>query len=109
MVIQILVALSSNALEVYNVPLSAKSRDNLEPTRAFSLDLPGHRTDVRTLAISSDDQILASASNVNTSSMLHSASDLSKIRIPQVMEHENGGLYPHYGLQLRNLQHVSSW
>lgn len=75
-------ALASNALEVYNVPLSDKSRDTLEPTRAFSLDLPGHRTDVRTLAISSDDQILASASNGSTSSMFHPATDLPKIRVP---------------------------
>jgi len=101
-------ALASNALEVYNVPLPDKSKDTLEPTRAFSLDLPGHRTDVRTLAISSDDQILASASNGKTS-MFYPTTDLPKIRIPQVMEHENDGLHPHYGLQLRNLQHVSSW
>ncbi|KAJ3511496.1 hypothetical protein NLJ89_g4068 [Agrocybe chaxingu] len=61
---QLFVALSSNALEVYNVPSPAKSKEELpEATRSFSVDLPGHRTDVRALSLSSDDQILASASN----------------------------------------------
>ena len=61
---KLFVALSSNAIEVYNVPQPTKSKEQLlEATRSYSLDLPGHRTDVRTLSISSDDQILASASN----------------------------------------------
>lgn len=57
-------ALSSNAIEVYNVPQPTKSKDQSpEATRSHSVELPGHRADVRTLCISSDDQILASASN----------------------------------------------
>lgn len=61
---QIFFALSNNALEVYNVPKYTKSKENpLESARLYSLDLPGHRTDVRTLSLSSDDTILASASN----------------------------------------------
>ncbi|TFK43635.1 WD-repeat-containing protein [Crucibulum laeve] len=61
---QLFVALASNALEVYNVAQPTKSKEELpEATRAYSVDLPGHRTDVRTLCLSSDDQILASASN----------------------------------------------
>ncbi|KAF9006480.1 WD-repeat-containing protein [Cyathus striatus] len=61
---QLFVALSSNALEVYNVPQPVKSKEEIaEATRVFSVDLPGHRTDVRTLCLSSDDQVLASASN----------------------------------------------
>ncbi|KAI1796288.1 WD40 repeat-like protein [Ganoderma leucocontextum] len=61
---QLFVALSNNALEVYNIPPPAKSKDDPpEATRVFSVDLPGHRTDVRTLCLSSDDQLLASASN----------------------------------------------
>lgn len=57
-------ALSSNALEVYNIPPPTKSKEETpEATRMFSVDLPGHRTDVRTLCLSADDQILASASN----------------------------------------------
>lgn len=60
---QIFLALVSNALEVYNIPPPTKSKDVLEASRQYSVDLPGHRTDVRTLCLSSDDQILASASN----------------------------------------------
>lgn len=61
---QILLALASNALEVYDIPAPSKSKDQVpEATRAYSLDIPGHRTDVRTLCLSSDDQLLASASN----------------------------------------------
>ena len=62
--LKLFIALSSNAIEVYNVPQPTKSKDQLpEAIRSYSVDLPGHRTDVRTLCISSDDQILASASN----------------------------------------------
>ncbi|KDR83852.1 hypothetical protein GALMADRAFT_55599 [Galerina marginata CBS 339.88] len=61
---QLFIALSSNAIEVYSVPQPTKSKEEpLEATRSYSVDFPGHRTDVRTLCLSSDDQILASASN----------------------------------------------
>ncbi|KAK2466136.1 hypothetical protein APHAL10511_001778 [Amanita phalloides] len=61
---QILLALSNNALEVHIIPLPIKSKEEpLEAVRLYSVDLPGHRTDVRTLCLSSDDQLLASASN----------------------------------------------
>ncbi|KAF8974206.1 WD40 repeat-like protein [Flammula alnicola] len=61
---QLFVALASNAIEVYSVPHASKSKEEQpEATRSYSVDIPGHRTDVRTLCISSDDQILASASN----------------------------------------------
>ncbi|KAF7331839.1 WD-REPEATS-REGION domain-containing protein [Mycena kentingensis (nom. inval.)] len=62
--IQLFVALSSNALEVYTVPPPTKSKGTPpEATRLYSIDLPGHRTDVRSLSLSSDDRLLASASN----------------------------------------------
>ncbi|KAH7922440.1 WD40 repeat-like protein [Leucogyrophana mollusca] len=62
--VHLFVALASNALEVYHIPQPTKSKDETpEASRTFSLDLPGHRTDVRTLCLSSDDQLLASASN----------------------------------------------
>ena len=61
---QIFFALSNNAIEVYDVPKYTKSKENPpESARLYSLDLPGHRTDVRTLSLSSDDTLLASASN----------------------------------------------
>ncbi|KAH9966134.1 WD-repeat-containing protein [Russula dissimulans] len=62
--VQIFFSLSNNALEVYNVPRYTKSKENpQESARLYSLDIPGHRTDVRTLSLSSDDTLLASASN----------------------------------------------
>jgi U3 small nucleolar RNA-associated protein 12 len=61
--LQLCVALACNAVEVYTIPQPTKSTDAPEAARIYSVDLPGHRTDVRTLSLSSDDQILASASN----------------------------------------------
>ncbi|KAI6047282.1 WD-repeat-containing protein [Pisolithus marmoratus] len=62
--VQIFVALASNALEVYDIPTPIASKDEtLEATRAYVLDLPGHRSNVRTLCLSSDDQTLLSGSN----------------------------------------------
>ncbi|KAL4075947.1 WD40-repeat-containing domain protein [Scleroderma citrinum] len=62
--VQIFLALSSNALEVYDIPSLTKSKGEIpEPSRAYVLDLPGHRNDVRTLCLSSDDELLASGSN----------------------------------------------
>ncbi|KAI0254369.1 WD-repeat-containing protein [Lactifluus subvellereus] len=61
---QLFFALSNNAIEVYSIPQYTKSKESLpEAARLYSLDLPGHRTDVRTLSLSSDDTLLASASN----------------------------------------------
>jgi U3 small nucleolar RNA-associated protein 12 len=63
---QVFAALSSNALEVYSIPPPSKSKDNKdvpEATRIHSLDLNGHRTDVRTVCLSADEQLLATASS----------------------------------------------
>jgi U3 small nucleolar RNA-associated protein 12 len=60
---QLFLALASNALEVFSIPPPQKSKETPEAQRLFSLDLPGHRTDIRTLSLSSDDELLASASN----------------------------------------------
>ncbi|GAA6013590.1 hypothetical protein JCM10207_004784 [Rhodosporidiobolus poonsookiae] len=60
--VQILAALSNNSLEVYHLPPPASSKaPAVEPTKLLTLDLPGHRSDVRCLAVSSDDQLIASA------------------------------------------------
>lgn len=66
--IQILAATTNNQLEVYDIPVKRKEKKSKssEPpdyNRTFSVDMPGHRTDVRSLALSSDDRMLASASN----------------------------------------------
>ncbi len=89
---QIFFALSNNALEVFNVPKYTKSKESPpESARLYSLDLPGHRTDVRTLALSSDDTLLASASNgkwhqltveaLQTVVKVHSKSGIRKQRL----------------------------
>jgi U3 small nucleolar RNA-associated protein 12 len=46
-------------LEVYTVNLSDKK---IIPTKLYSVDLSGHRSDIRTLSLSSDDNLLCSAS-----------------------------------------------
>ena len=68
--LQLLVATSNNELELYSIVVKKeekKPRVDEPPdyTRTFSVDMPGHRTDVRSLALSSDDRMLASASNGN--------------------------------------------
>lgn len=66
---RILAATTNNELEVYDVPTKRKEKSKSdEPpdyNRIFSVDMPGHRTDVRSVALSSDDRMLASASNGN--------------------------------------------
>ena len=62
--VQLFTALSTNALEVYNIPPPQKSKEETpEAARLLAVDLPGHRSDVRTLCLSSDDVLVASASN----------------------------------------------
>ena len=66
--LQLLIAETNNQLEVWNIPvkLKEKSPKSLEPSeysRLVSVETPGHRADVRALALSSDDRMLASASN----------------------------------------------
>ena len=66
--LQLLAATTNNQLELYNVTTNQKAKlsKSDEPpdyTRPFSVDMPGHRTDVRSLALSSDDRMLASACN----------------------------------------------
>lgn len=63
--ISLLISTTNNQLEVFNVPThrtQTSSRDEVEYNRTLAVELPGHRTDIRTLALSSDDRMLASAS-----------------------------------------------
>ncbi|KAK6337946.1 hypothetical protein TWF696_001419 [Orbilia brochopaga] len=68
---QLMVSCTNNLLELYDVPVSKeKSKDATskdaaisEYSKLYSVELPGHRTDVRALALSSDDSLLASASS----------------------------------------------
>ncbi|CCF54549.1 uncharacterized protein UHO2_01932 [Ustilago hordei] len=63
--LSILCALSTNALEVYSVPAPPRSKaekaNPIEPVLASALESAGHRSDIRTVALSSDDNLLASA------------------------------------------------
>ncbi|PVH98195.1 F-box/WD repeat-containing protein pof1 [Periconia macrospinosa] len=63
--LQLLVGTDSNVLDVYEVPQKGKSKSEEEPecNRTFSVELAGHRNDIRALALSSDDRMLASASS----------------------------------------------
>ena len=63
--VQLLVATANNQLETYGVSHIAKDSRSSPPnySRTYSVDLPGHRNDIRALSISSDDKMLASASN----------------------------------------------
>ncbi|ORX52400.1 Utp12-domain-containing protein [Hesseltinella vesiculosa] len=62
--VEILVALTNNTIEVYHAPyhIDKKAQEHSEVVKASSLDLPGHRSDVRTLTLNSDDDMLASTS-----------------------------------------------
>ena len=66
--LQLLIATTNNLLEMYSIPTKQKEKTSKsdEPpdyNRTFSVEMPGHRTDVRALCLSSDDRMLASASN----------------------------------------------
>lgn len=73
---QLLLALNNNALETYLLPSptrQSKSKAKVsdesqgsgsgEPVKTHSIELPGHRNDIRALAISSDDAVIASAAS----------------------------------------------
>lgn len=63
--LSILVATTNNQLEVYEFDAKEKkSKDrNVDYNRTLSVDQAGHRSDIRCLALSSDDRMLASASS----------------------------------------------
>jgi U3 small nucleolar RNA-associated protein 12 len=66
--LQLLIQTTNNQLELYSIPAKMKAstiaKDQApEYNRALAVELPGHRTDIRALAISSDDKMLASAAN----------------------------------------------
>ncbi|KAA8570580.1 hypothetical protein EYC84_002840 [Monilinia fructicola] len=66
--IQLLIGTTNNQLEVYTVSTKEKSKkskseETPDYSRTLSVEMPGHRADIRALALSSDDRMLASASN----------------------------------------------
>lgn len=66
--LQLVAATTNNQLEFYTISGQAKSKkaksDEVpEHDRLFSVDLPGHRDPIRSISLSSDDRMLATASN----------------------------------------------
>lgn len=64
--LQLLVGSTNNLLELYSVVGNEKLKSKSEVpdyNKALAVELPGHRTDIRSVAISSDDKMLASAAN----------------------------------------------
>ncbi|KAJ9150582.1 WD40 repeat-like protein [Coniochaeta hoffmannii] len=66
--LQLLVGTTNNLLELYSIQTREKSsktkKDDVpDYQRGVAVELPGHRTDIRAVSISSDDKMLASASN----------------------------------------------
>ncbi|CAJ0843028.1 14536_t:CDS:2, partial [Entrophospora sp. SA101] len=57
---QVLVSLTNNMLALYKISLPSKK--GLEPQLLYTVEIHGHRNDIRTLALSLDDELLCSAS-----------------------------------------------
>ncbi|THX05824.1 WD40 repeat-like protein [Aureobasidium pullulans] len=79
--VELVCSTTNNQIESYTITGREKSKkataDAPDYNRALAVDMPGHRTDIRALALSSDDRMLASASagllkiwNVKTQSCL---------------------------------------
>lgn len=66
--LQLLVSTTNNQLELYDIAAKekqskSKKDDVPDYTKSLAVDLPGHRADVRSVSLSSDDNMLASAAN----------------------------------------------
>ncbi|CAO3565668.1 unnamed protein product [Mortierella alpina] len=64
--VQLVASLNNNTVEAWTVPHPAAAKNEEaadEPNKAYTLELAGHRSDIRTVALSSDDELLCSASN----------------------------------------------
>lgn len=67
--LQLVVGTTNNQIELWHVTTTKdkekkSKKENAEDyTRALSIELPGHRADIRAIALSSDDRMLATAAN----------------------------------------------
>ena len=61
--LRMLISTTNNQLEHVSITKTASKIDPAEYANLCSIDLPGHRTDIRTVSISSNDRMLASASS----------------------------------------------
>ncbi|OLL22856.1 putative WD repeat-containing protein [Neolecta irregularis DAH-3] len=61
--LKFLATLTNNSLEIYTVPSVNKKPGPADYAKPHCLELPGHRSDIRAICLSSDDEMLASAAN----------------------------------------------
>lgn len=65
--LEIIASLTNNSLESYSVEISSYNGSKVSYPAKYSrisgVELPGHRSDIRTLTLSSDEKLIASASN----------------------------------------------
>lgn len=61
--LELVVTTSNNTVEYYSIPYKKKVPSQSNASRVYIIELPGHRTDIRTLDISDDNKLLATASN----------------------------------------------
>lgn len=54
---------ASNTIEYYSIPYERREPTNPAPDRLYTIEQKGHRTDIRSIDISDDDKLLATASN----------------------------------------------
>jgi U3 small nucleolar RNA-associated protein 12 len=57
-----LIALNNNTLEAFKIPFSIHQETDNKPAKVSVIDLCGHRSDIRSLSISSDGNLIATAS-----------------------------------------------
>jgi U3 small nucleolar RNA-associated protein 12 len=63
--LELLVSCTNNSLEFYTIEKQKEKKQAAVPeyNKLYSVELPGHRTDIRSVSLSTDDRMLASASN----------------------------------------------
>lgn len=63
--LELLVSCTNNSLEFYTIQRQGEKKavELPEYNKLYSVELPGHRTDIRSVSLSTDDRMLASASN----------------------------------------------
>ena len=62
-ILRLVLATSNNMMELWDVVKNKKEDSGSEAVKAAAIDGPGHRSDVRALALSSDDSLCISTSN----------------------------------------------
>lgn len=61
--LELVVTTSSNTIEYYSIPYEKREPKLPVPNKPYTIELQGHRTDIRAIDISTDNSLLATASN----------------------------------------------